>query len=107
MAGNNEDLIQSLRTQERAVSQLLKQAISDMDAVRKRANDLRKQLSDLETERLLLERQITKVKKLPPPAEARQQQQRSAATFGREAFKSMFSALTAKEREDFLKELTS
>ena len=97
MSGNGNDRIEELKALERKARQELNIALSELDAARRRADKLRKQLQDHEAERLLLERKIVKVKILPDPHIARKAYN--------EAIKRLFTNMTQAEREDLLAEL--
>ena len=96
---NSGDRIEELKSLERKARQELNIALSELDAARRRADKLRKQLQDHEAERLLLERKAVKVKILPDPRTARKH---SASD---EAIKRLFTNMTQSERDDLLAEL--
>ena len=100
MSGNGNDRIEELKSLERKARQELNIALSELDAARRRADKLRKQLQDHEAERLLLERKVVKVKILPDPRIARKNLNASD-----EAIKRLFTNMTQAEREDLLAEL--
>ena len=97
---NSGDRIEELKSMERKARQELNIAISELDAARRRADKLRKQLQDHEAERLLLERKVVKVKILPDPRVARKN-----INAADEAIKRLFTNMTQSERDDFLAEL--
>ena len=100
MSGNGNDRIEELKSLERKARQELNIALSELDAARRRADKLRKQLQDHETERLLLERKVVKVKILPDPSIARKNINASD-----EAIKRLLTHMTQSERDDLLAEL--
>ena len=97
---NSGDRIEELKSLERKARQELNIALSELDAARRRADKLRKQLQDYEAERLLLERKVVKVKILPDPRVARKNINASD-----EAIKRLFINMTQAERDDLLAEL--
>ena len=97
---NIGDRIEELKSLERRARQELNIALSELDAARRRADKLRKQLQDHEAERLLLERKVFKIKILPDPRAARRN-----LSPANEAIKRLFTNMTQSERDDFLAEL--